>query len=110
MRSAIHDILPAPVRRSLITFGADISIARRKRRLTLRMMAERLGVSMSTYRRVEQGDPTVTVGVHAMVLFVLGLGTPMAQLADQSSDDVGLLLDTERLPKRVRRVRGSPQS
>jgi hypothetical protein len=42
MKSEINDILPPHVRRSLIKFGADLSIARRKRRLTVGMVCERL--------------------------------------------------------------------
>ncbi len=37
--SAIHDVLPARVRRSLSKFGHDLAIARRKRQLTVGMMA-----------------------------------------------------------------------
>ncbi len=59
MRSAVIDILPSQVRRSLKKFGTDLSIARRKRRLTTTMMAERLGVSRATYARMEKGDPTI---------------------------------------------------
>src|SRR5207245_2864215 len=54
MRSAVYDILPAPVRRSLSKFGKDLSVARRKRSLTVAMMAERLAVSRATYGRVEK--------------------------------------------------------
>ncbi len=77
-------------------------MARKKRRLTTQMMAERVGVARSTYLRVEKGDPTVSMGIHAMALFVLGLGDPLGELVDARSDDQGLLLDAERLPKRVR--------
>ena len=102
MRSAVFDVLPPRVRRSLTKFGSDIVNARKKRNLTARMMAERLGVAKSTYRRVEQGDPTVSMGVYAMALFVLGFGESLGELVDASRDDQGLLLDAERLPKRVR--------
>jgi len=37
-----------------------------------------------------------------MALFVLGFGDPLGTLIDVSRDDTGLLLDEERLPKRVR--------
>jgi hypothetical protein len=37
-----------------------------------------------------------------MALFVLGFGDPLGALIDVSRDDTGLLLDEERLPKRVR--------
>jgi DNA-binding XRE family transcriptional regulator len=102
MRSAVYDILPPRVRRSLHKFGADIALARRKRHLTTQMVAERLGVSKSTYGRVEKGDPTVSMGVYAMSLFVLGFGDALGDLVDPGRDHQGLLLDAERLPKRVR--------
>jgi transcriptional regulator with XRE-family HTH domain len=102
MRSPLLDRLPPQVCRSLTKLGRDISIARRKRRLTATMMAERLSVSKPTYLRVERGDPTVGMGVYAMALFVLGLGTPFGDLVDASRDDQALLFDVERLPQRVR--------
>jgi transcriptional regulator with XRE-family HTH domain len=96
------------VRRSLNKFGADLALARKKRNLTTRMMAERLGVAKSTYLRVEKGDPTVSMGVYAMALFVLGFGDALGELVDPRHDDQGLLLDAERLPKRVR-TKKAPQ-
>lgn len=102
MRSTVLDTLPPKVRRSLVKFGADIAVARKKRSLTMGMMAERLGVAKSTYLRVEKGDPTVSMGVYAMALFVLGFGESLGGLVDPAGDDQGLLLDADRLPKRVR--------
>ena len=102
MRSAFHDIIPPPMRRALAKFGRDVATARRKRRLTIAMMAERTGISPNTYRRIEKGDPSVALGACAMVLFVLGFGNALGDVIDSSRDDIGLLLDEERLPKRVR--------
>lgn len=102
MKSAVTDILPPKVRRSLAKLGLDLATARKKRSLTTAMMAERLGVAKSTYLRVEKGDPTVSMGVYAMVLFVLGFGDALGEIVDPRRDDQGLLLDVERLPKRVR--------
>jgi len=102
MRSAIHDVLPAGLRRSLAKFGHDLAVARRKRHLTMGMMAERTGLAKSTYARIEQGDPAVAMGAYAMALFVLGFGEAFGDLTDARRDEEGLLLDEERLPKRVR--------
>jgi DNA-binding XRE family transcriptional regulator len=102
MKSAITDTLPPKVRRSLLKLGVDLATARKKRNLTTVMMAERLGVAKSTYLRAEKGDPTVSMGVYAMVLFVLGFGDALGEIVDPRRDDQGLLLDVERLPKRVR--------
>ena len=102
MRSNVHLRLPSAVRRSLVKMGRDLSVARRKRRITQAMMAERIGVAEATYLRIERGDPTVGVAAYAMALFVLGLGTPFAEVVDAARDDQALVLDAARLPTRVR--------
>ena len=102
MRSAIHDVLPAGLRRSLAKFGHDLAVARRKRHLTVAMMAQRTGLAKSTYARVEKGDPAAALGAYAMALFVLGFGPAFGNLTDARRDEEGLLSDEERLPKRVR--------
>lgn len=109
MRSAVYELLPPAVRRSLGKLGADLARARRKRRLTTAMMAERMGVGVNTYSRIERGDPSVAMGAYAMALFVLGLGDPLKDVADARRDDLGLRLEEEQLPKRVR-VKKSPTS
>jgi transcriptional regulator with XRE-family HTH domain len=111
MRSNVLDVLPSAVKRSLAEFGGDLATARRKRGLTVSTIAERMGVAKNTYLRAEKGDPKVGLGVYAMALFVLGFGSPLGTLIDVSRDDTGLLLDQERLPKRVRMKRAQdPQS
>ena len=102
MKSEFNDVLPARLRRSLTKLGLDLSMARRKRHLTVEMLAERVGVSRTTYLKVEKGDPKVSMGIYAMALFVLGFPDVLAQIADARLDDTGLLLEAERLPKRVR--------
>lgn len=102
MRSTIVDTLPPKVKRALSKLGADIALARKKRNLTTLMMAERLGVAKSTYLKIEKGDPTVAMGTYAMALFVLGFDSVLGEIIDPRHDDQGLLLDAERLPKRVR--------
>jgi transcriptional regulator with XRE-family HTH domain len=102
MRSAVNDILPLRVRRALVKLGSDIGVARKKRNLTVAMMAERSGIAETTYLRAEAGDPKVSLGAYAMILFVLGFDAVFAKLIDPGTDEQGLLLDAERLPKRVR--------
>ena len=102
MKSNLPDRLPPAVRRSLAKLGRDIAVARRRRRLTQAMMAERLGISKTTWLKLERGEATAGLGAYAMALFVLGLGTPFGDLVDASRDDLALILDVERLPERVR--------
>ena len=94
--------MPLPVKRALAKLGADIKNARLRRRITTTLMAERAFVARSTLQKVEQGDPGVSLGVYATVLFILGLSERIADLADVAIDSVGLQLDEDRLPQRVR--------
>lgn len=102
MRSRVTDSMSPRVHRLLAKLGRDLSVARRKRHLTVAMMVERTEMSKATYRRVEQGDPSVSLGAYVQCLNVLGLADGVGQLADPGQDEVGLLLDQERLPQRVR--------
>ena len=94
--------MPLPVKRALTKLGADIKGARLRRRITTTLMAERAFVARSTFQKVEQGDPGVSLGVYATVLFILGLSERIGDLADAGTDSVGLQLDEDRLPRRVR--------
>lgn len=94
--------MPLPVKRALTKLGADIKAARLRRRITTTLMAERAFVARSTLQKVEQGDPSVSLGVYATVLFILGLSERIADLADPGTDSVGLQLEDSRLPQRVR--------
>ncbi len=52
--------IPLPVSRVLKKFGSDLSLARRRRRFSQQSMAERIGISVSSLRRLEKGDPTLS--------------------------------------------------
>ena len=99
--------LPLPVKRALAKLGEDIRRARLRRRITTTMMAERVFITRTTLRKVESGNPGVSLGIYATVMFVLGLIPRLAELADTRNDQVGLQLEEERLPQRVRE-RGKP--
>ncbi len=97
--------IPLPLRRALAKLGADISAARRRRRLSVELMAERAFVGRNTITRIERGDPGVAMGIYGTVLFVLGMTERVAKLAEPESDRLGLELEEERLPQRVRTPR-----
>ncbi len=68
-------------------------------------MAERASISRKTLNKVEKGDSGVSLGTYATVLFVLGMVDRLADLADPKNDTVGMMLEEERLPQRIRRAR-----
>ena len=102
MQNHIQGTLPLPVRRLLRKLGSDIRDARLRRRIRATTMAERALISRTTLHKIERGDPGVSMGNYATVLFVLGMEDGVAELADRSRDGLGLDLLEERLPQRVR--------
>ncbi len=101
MRSA--SALPLPVKRALTKLGEDIRAARLRRRISMTVMAERASITRFTLQKLERGDPGVAMSTYATVLFVLGLISRLSDLTDVRHDDVGLQLEEERLPQRIRR-------
>lgn len=99
------NITPLPVQRALRKLGRDIRDARRRRRIPVQVMAERASTSRTSLNRAEKGDPGVSMGIYARILFVLGMTERLADLADVRADEVGLGLEEERLPERIRRRR-----
>ena len=99
--------LPIPVRRALRKLGRDIHDARRRRRIPVDVAAQRASISRMTLIKLEKGDPGVAMGIYATVLFVLGLVEHLSDVADPRNDAVGLQLEEEHLPKRIRTSRKS---
>lgn len=64
---------PIPVKKALKKLGKDIREARIRRRIPVALMAERVGISRVTLKSVEDGRPTVSMGIYATALYVLGM-------------------------------------
>ena len=101
-------ILPLKTRKALRQLGSDLRDARKRRRLPTAVVAERAQISLPTLRRVEKGDASVSLGVYATVLWVLGLSERLGRLAAPETDAIGLELEEERLPKRIHLKRSTP--
>ena len=94
--------LPIPVARALRKLGHDIKDARRRRRIPMAIAAQRASISKPTLIKVERGDPGVSIASYATVLFVMGMVDRLADLVDPRNDPVGLQLEEENLPQRIR--------
>ena len=66
------------------------------------IVMQRASISKPTLIKIERGDPTVSIANYATVLFVIGMVDRLADLVDAKNDAVGLQLEEESLPKRVR--------
>ena len=98
--------VPSAVKLALERLGADVSEARRRRRLPMEVVASRALTTRQTVARIERGDPKVAMGTWASVLFALQIANRLGELAAPAGDREGLALEAARLPKRVRVPKG----
>jgi transcriptional regulator with XRE-family HTH domain len=101
MKTQANSTLPRAARKALVKLGEDIAIARKKRRISTVSMAERAFISRGTLYKVEKGDPSVSMGIYATVLSILGLIEGLEQAADRRIDTLGLDIEEDRLPKKI---------
>lgn len=78
--------------------------------MSQQMLAERIGASLATVRRMEEGFAGTALQYVARALQVFGELDKLETLLDTPQDSIGLTLMDERLPQRVRSRRGSPES
>ena len=94
--------LPEPVAHAIAKLGRDLSLARRRRRLSQASLADRSGIAVNTVRRLEKGEPSGSIEHLARILYVLGELERLERLLDTGTDELGLLMMDEGLPQRVR--------
>ena len=94
--------LPLPAAKALSKLGADIRDARRRRRITMALLAERARITTDTLKQIEKGSPSTSIGGYASVLFSLGMTDRLGDIADARHDFTGQRLEEENLPKRIR--------
>ena len=97
MANASHLLVPR-VRRLLTGFGNQLKLARLRRRYSTEVVAQRAGITRPTLSKIEQGDPSVSLGAYVRVMQALRLEGDIAKLA---ADDVlgRKLQDAEITPK-----------
>ncbi|WP_076521819.1 helix-turn-helix domain-containing protein [Achromobacter sp. MFA1 R4] len=105
-RSGAQVAMPQPVARALRRLGQDISAARRMRRLSQEDLAQRIGTSLSTVRRMEDGYPGTALHTFLRALHVLGRLDDLVKVMTLENDALGMELVREQLPQRVRTSSG----
>ena len=79
----------------LQTLGENITLARKRRQLTQKLISERTGISPITLRKIERGDAGVSIGHYLNVLAVLNLAEDLAKVAQD--DEFGRRLQDAKL-------------
>jgi DNA-binding XRE family transcriptional regulator len=94
--------LPSPAVYALKKLGNDINSARRRRRITKEIMSKRAGIVINTLTKIENGNPNTSMAAWVSVLSVLGLTDNLKDICDLKNDEMGIILEDEDLPKRIR--------
>ncbi len=105
-RSQALETLPPLVLAQLRELGENLAIARKRRKEPLKAWAQRIGISEPTLMRMEKGDPSVSMGVYATALWLMGRAPALSELA-APVHDLGALEDAVRAAK-ARAVRKKP--
>jgi len=97
MAQKIASLLPATTE-LLLQFGDRLRMARLRRRLSAKQVAERAGMAPMTLRSLERGGSGVTMGAYLAVMQVLGIEQDLDLLG--AADPLGRDLQDARLLQR----------
>lgn len=95
LSNAVASLPPATLG-ALELLGANLAVARLRRRESLKTWASRLGVSIPTLQRLEAGDPGVGMGILASALWLIGRDGALPELAAPEHDRGALELDVRQ--------------
>lgn len=98
----LKETAPRAVKAASIQLGARIRLARIRRSLTVRQIADRAGISYDTARAVESGNLMTGIGAYFAVIWALGLDAQLVGFLDPERDAEGKQLALARTPERVR--------
>jgi transcriptional regulator with XRE-family HTH domain len=109
--SAALSALPPAVVEALRRLGDNLAVARVRRKESQRLWAQRLGVSVPTLIRMEQGDAGVGMGIYATALWLIGRVAALPDIAAPQHDQGALELDVrEAVRKRAVRTPASVEA
>ena len=78
--------LPPATQAAIEKLGADLAVARLRRKESLKTWAQRMGVSIPTLQRLEAGDPGVGIGIVATALWLIQRDGELSHLAAPEQD------------------------
>ena len=103
--------LPPATSGAIEKLGADLAVARLRRKESLRSWAQRIGVTVTTLQRLEAGDPSVGIGIVATALWLIKRDCELGHLAAPEHDQGALEMDVREAIELGRsRARSSAQA
>jgi len=92
-RSSATERLPPASLDALAKLGADLAVARLRRRESLASWAKRMGVTVPTLMNMEAGEPSVSIGIYLTGLYLIGKDLAVGDLAAPEHDTGAIELD-----------------
>lgn len=92
---ALQQMPPATVH-ALEKLGADLAVARLRRKESLKSWARRMGISVPTLLKLEAGDPGISLGIVATALWLIGRDNGLVKLASPEEDRGAIELDVRQ--------------
>ena len=97
-KNTFGKMMPRALTQHLELMGEQIMLARKRRHLSMKDIADRATVTRLTVSKVEHGDPTVSMGIYARILFALNLEKDITLIA--ADDPLGRQLQDAELLRR----------
>ena len=97
----LNETAPFAVKEGARRLGERLALARKRRRMTLREIAAKAGISYDTVRAAEAGNLQTGLGAYLALLWAMGLESEIGTLVDPDRDETGKQLDMARQPRRV---------
>ena len=88
--------------------GENIRLARLRRKLSTKQVAERAGIGRTTLYEIERGKPNVGIGNYVQVLSVLRLEDDLLNIA--KDDELGRKLQDAKLIVKKRAPKRKPEN
>ena len=103
--------LPPATTAAIEKLGADLAVARLRRKESLKTWAKRMGVSVPTLQRLEAGDPGVGIGIVATALWLIKRDGELSNLAAPEHDQGAIEMNVREAVELGRaRARASAQA
>lgn len=101
-RNGLQNSTPSAVEKTIKGLGENLRTARLRRKLTIKEVADKIGVGIRVVSDAEHGKPATSIKVYMALLWVYDLLEPAADLANPLKDEIGLRLASLKDPKRSR--------
>ncbi|MFC1524288.1 helix-turn-helix domain-containing protein [Thermodesulfobacteriota bacterium] len=96
-KTMAYEGLSQTASKELKLLGEYIKIARKRRKISIRVFAERMMVSPPTVIALEKGRPSVSIGVFLQALTALSMDNHFSDFLAPENDKIGLGQEIRRI-------------